>query len=129
MASLHLEMRALSPRTCIGNVGRRNLMTFGELQSLLWRERRIGIRQWRALVIRRIRSRFIGGGFPRDFDHAFRGPEARNLHSDILATGKLGRPETRGREVHGANNRGEDGPYRLNWGGDGEEYEDGRLRI
>ena len=39
----------------------RNLTTFGELNAILWRDHRIGLCQWRELIIRGLRSRVLGG--------------------------------------------------------------------
>ena len=60
------------PHSSLGPVGSQNLTTFGELHALLRREHRICFRQWRELVIARLRSDFVGGGSPHGFERVFR---------------------------------------------------------
>ena len=75
----------------------RILMNFDELRALMRREHRIGICQWRELVIRRMRTRFLGGGFPHDFEYILRNSALRGLRPDIIPSGPVGRPESWGR--------------------------------
>ena len=56
------------------------------------RGQRIGICQWRELVIRRLRSRFLGGGSPTDFESAFHNSDLRGLNPDIAPSGPVGHP-------------------------------------
>ena len=72
--------------------GSRNLMKLGELQAILWRDHRIGLCQRRELIIRRMGNRFLGGGFPHDFEVGFRESEPRLTNPVVLPTGILGRP-------------------------------------
>ena len=71
----------------VGAADIRNLMNFDELHALMWREHRIGICQWRELVIRRLRSIFSGGGFPHDFESTVLNSELRGLNPDIPLPG------------------------------------------
>ena len=65
---LNSEIYFHRPRSLTSAADSRNLMSFDELHVLLRREHRIGLCQWRELIIRRMRNRFLGGGFPRDFE-------------------------------------------------------------
>ena len=70
----------------------RNLMNFDELHAILRRDHRIGLCPWMALIIRNLRSRFLGGGSPQDFEASFRDSDLRLANREVLPTGILGRP-------------------------------------
>ena len=115
-----------------GSSDSRNLTTFDELQAILWRDRRVGLCQWREIIYRRLRNRFPGGGFPRDFELGFRESALRLTNPVVLPTGILGRPiilsnwET---VTSGVNNPREDGADNLDVDGDYDAEHNGSICI
>ena len=65
-------------------------MTFREMRNLMWRDRRIGLCQWRELIVRNLRSRYIDGGCPRDFESEFRRLAGKTGRTPVLQSGRVG---------------------------------------
>ena len=106
---LNSEIYFSWPSSSEGASDSRNLMSSDELQVLLRSEHRVGLCQWGELIIRRLRNRFSGGGFPRDFEDVFRRSEQRFANPDIFPTAMLGRPADWENVTSGAGNPMENG--------------------
>ena len=93
------------------------------------RGHRICICQWRELVIRRLRSRFLGVGFPNDFESTCRNSELRGISPDIRPSGPIGRPASWGRMASGVENPRGDGESLLDLDCNGDSPNSERINV
>ena len=83
-----IDQEIVMPDTAVSSDFIVEICTFVELHSILRRDRRIGLRQWREMGIRRIRTPLVG--FPYDFGRLFRNSDERRREPPVLSLGRTG---------------------------------------
>ena len=92
------------------------LRTSGELHAISQRDRRLGLCQWREMIITRIRTPFAGRSY--DCERVFRNSEGRIAQTPgILIMGHAGPNSTWEVTTTGVESARSDDPDNLNWDG------------